>query len=228
MSDLYFCPERWEPDPNVSTNEAKQLRVHVGSGKTADAWQLGSYGGGWTAITSQIPIEAGWLEPGGEYRLCFWLNGGESAKHDEVCTLEIYGDDWENRLRFPLNRDRTRPIMMNNNWLLYGVPFTAPETAEALNFRFVAANAVCTVAGIPDMDMAACEALTPDERIPDEPQRHNIFYPEGYPPEQKRVVLKARGREISVSAAAVKIAAGAAAAVVGMLLLHGIRKKEKR
>lgn len=228
MSDLFFCPERWAPDTMISTNEAKKLRVHTGSGRTSDAWQIGAWDGGWTAIASQIPIEAGWLESGEEYRLCFWLNGGESAKRDEVCQLEIFGDDWENRLCFPLSRDRTRPLLMKNHWLLYAVPFTAPEATEALNFRFVAANAVCTIAGIPDMDMAACEALTPDERIPDEPQRHNICFPDGYPPEQKRVVLKARGREISVPATAVKLAAGAACAVVGALLLHKLRKNDRR
>ena len=228
MSDLFFCPERWAPDPMISSNEARKLRVRTGSGRSSDAWQIGGWNGDWTAITSQIPIEKGWLEPGEDYRLCFWLNGGESAKRDEVCMLEIFGDDWENRLQFRLNRDRTRPVMMKNNWLLYAVPFTAPEAAEALIFRFVAANAVCTVAGVPDMDMAACEALTPDERIPDEPQRHNICFPDGYPPEQKRVVLKARGREFAVSATAVKVAAGAVCAVLGAVLLHQLHKGDRK
>lgn len=227
MTDLFFCPERWEPDPMISTNAAKHLRVRGFNGKSTEVWQLGDWNGGWTAIVSQIPIEAGWLESGLDYRLCFWLNGGENAKKTEVCALEVFGDSWEDRLIFHLNRDRTRPLLEKNNWLLYAIPFKAPEATEALTFRFVAADAVCTVAGIPDMDMSACEELTPDERIPDLPQRHNIVFPDGYPPEQKRrVVLKARGKELSVSASTVKIAAGAACAVLGAVLLRKLTRKK--
>ena len=100
MRDLFFCPERWEPDPMISTNAASETRVRGFSGRTVDAWQLGDFGSDWTAITSQIPMETGWLEAGAQYRFCFWLNGGENSRGDEICMLEIYGDDWEDRLTF--------------------------------------------------------------------------------------------------------------------------------
>ncbi len=229
MADLFFCPERWEPDSMISTNAASQIQVRGFSGRTAEAWQLGDWCSDWSAIISKIPIEAGWLESGQQYRFCFWLNGGENSRGDEVCMLEIYGDDSEERLCFHLNRNRTKPILQKNHWLLFAVPFTAPQASEALTFRFIASGAVCTIAGIPDMNMSRCESLTPDE--PDEiqhPQRHNIVYPHGWPNEERRVVLKARGRELELSARALRIAAAAAGAAAGLLLVrHCVRIHRK-
>lgn len=216
MTDLFFCPDRWEPDPLISTNAAKSVRIRSAGCRTADAWQLGDWGSAWTAITSRIPMETGWLEAGCEYRFCFWLNGGENSRGDEVCSLEIFGDDWENRLVFPLNRDRTRPLLYKDGWLLYAVPFTAPAAAAALNFRFVAAGAVCTVAGIADMDMASCERMVSEPPESGHPMRHNIVYPGGWKTQSKRrCVLKAHGKALSaekallIAAAAAGIAAGA-------------------
>lgn len=226
MTDLFFCPERWEPDEAVSTNIASMIKVH-GAGITGDAWQLGDWGSGWTAITSKIPIETGWLEPGAEYRFCFWLNGGENSRGDEVCTFEIFGDAWEDRLRFRLNRDHTKPLLEKNGWLLFAVPFTAPEAATALTFRFVAAGAVCTVAGIHDMNMTAAESIVPDERDLTRPQRHNIVFRNGYPDDTPKVRLKARGRELEVSRNAVRAAAAAGVAVGALLLLRAVRKPRK-
>ena len=121
MSDLFFFSFRWEPDSMVSTNAASLIRVRGYSGRTVDAWQLGEFGSDWTAITSRIPIEKGWLESGGQYRFCFWLNGGESICRNETCMLEIYGDAWEERLRFRLNRNYTKPLLEKNHWLLFAV-----------------------------------------------------------------------------------------------------------
>ena len=227
MTDLFFCPERWEPDESVSTNAASPVRVRGSAGKTVDAWQLGDWSEAWTAITSRIPIEAGWLEPGAEYRFCFWLNGGENDRRDEVCELEIYGDAWEERLRFKLNREQTKPILEKNGWLLFGIPFTAPEAGEFLTFRFVAAGAVCTIAGIPDMDMAACEALPPDERSFEHPQRHNIVFPHGWP-EDDIVVLKARGKKLEIRRKTLTFGVLAAGAAIGLAALLGHRGKKRK
>ena len=229
MADLFFCPERWEPDSMISTNAASQIQVRGFSGRTAEAWQLGDWGSDWTAITSRIPIEAGWLESGQQYRFCFWLNGGENSRGDEACMLEIYGDDSEDRLCFRLNRGHTKPILQKNHWLLFAVPFTAPQASEAPTFRFIASGAVCTIAGIPQMNMSFCESLTPDD--PDEephPQRHNIVFPHGWPNEERKVVLKARGRELELSAHMLRLAAGAAGLTAGILLLKHCSKRAKK
>jgi len=229
MMDLFFCPESWELDSLISTNAASQIQVRGFSGRTAEAWQLGDWGGDWSAITTRIPLENGWLEAGQQYRFCFWLNGGENSRGDEVCCFEIYGDDSEDRLSFHLNRNRTKPVLQKNNWLLFAIPFTAPQAEEVLNFRFIASGAVCTITGIPDMNMAQCEVLTPDE--PDEvqhAQRHNIVFPQGWPAEQKNVLRKARdhGMKLSSGTLGVLAAAGAAAGLV--LLGHYIRKNKKK
>lgn len=230
MADLFFCPDRWEPDSMISTNAASQIQVRDFCGRTQDAWQLGDWSSDWSAILSRIPIEAGWLEPGQEYRFCFWLNGGENARGTEACMLEIFGDDEEERLTFRLNRDHTKPVLQKNHWLLFAVPFTAPKAAEHLTFRFVAAGAVCTVTGIPEMQMSFSETMVPDE--PDEdphPMRHNIVFPHGWPNEERRVVLKARGKQLEFSRRALRITAAAAAGIAaGLLLLRHHGKKKKR
>ncbi len=228
MADLFFCPERWEPDSLISTNTASQIQVRGFSGRTVEAWQIGDWSADWTAIVSRIPIETGWLESDMQYRFCFWLNGGENSRGDEACCLEIFGDDEEERLCFPLNRNRTKPLLEKNHWLLFAVPFTAPRATEHLTFRFVQAGAVCTLAGIPDMDMSACESLLPDE--PDaEPhkQRHNIVFSQGWPEEQQKVVLKARGKELAFSGKTLKFAGAAAGAAAALLLLLRHAKKKK-
>lgn len=228
MTDLFFCPERWVTDPMISSNIAKAVKVRGFNGKQTDAWQLGDWEHNYTALVSQIPIEEGWLRSGSEYRLCFWLNGGENAAGDEVCRLEIFGDAWEERLIFPLNRDRTRPLLYKNGWLLYAVPFTAPEAAQELTFRFVAAGAVCTIAGIPDMNMAYCEKLLPDEQEDNGyPQRPNVVFAGGYPADRKKVVLKPLGKEISVRQKTLKIAAAAAGVLIGTLVLHKLHRKKE-
>lgn len=227
MPDLFFCPERWEPDQMISTNVAAETRVCGFSGRTVDAWQLGDFSSGWTAIVSHIPMEAGWLEAGSQYRFCFWLNGGENSRGDETCMLEIFGDAWEERLRFRLNRDQTKPLLEKNHWLLFAVPFTAPEAAEALHFRFVAAGAVCTIAGIPDMDMAACEALTSDPPDTEHTVRHNLAFPHGW--EEEKLISAEKLRISRKSAKKTVIAAAAAAALctaAAVALRQYLKKKQ--
>ncbi len=213
----------------ISTNTASQIQVRGFSGKTTEAWQIGDWSPDWTAIVSRIPIEAGWLESGAQYRLCFWLNGGENSRGDEACVLEIFGDDSEERLCFRLNRNHMKPLLEKNHWLLFAVPFTAPRASEYLTFRFVQSGAVCTIAGIPDMDMSACESLYPDEPLTEpHKQRHNIVFPNGWPEEEHKVVLKARGREFALSRRTLQIAGAAAGAAAAILLLWRHRRNQKR
>lgn len=228
MSDLFFCPERWEPDAMISTNVAQRLSVKGFDGKPADAWQLADWWYNWTSIQSKIPIESGWLESGQEYRFCFWLNGGENDRYDEVCYLEIFGDNWEERLTFKLNRDFTAPVLEKNGWLLFAIPFVAPEATEVLTFRFVACGAVCTIAGIPDMNIAVCEALSPDPRSFDRPQRHNIVFPGGWEqPEQDALVVKTGKKTLHITKSTLKKAAIAVGAVAGTVLLGCLLKRKK-
>ena len=227
MRDLFFLPERWEPDPMITTNHASLMKNKNYTGKTADAWQLGDWAAGWTALTASVPTEQGWLEPGGEYRFCFCLNGGENSRADEVCTLEIFGSDWEDRICFPLNRYQTKPMLEKDHWLIYAIPFTAPDKADVLHFRFVAAGAVCTVTAIPDMDMAACERLTPDEPDTSHLQRHNICYPDGWPKEQDPDGLLIRRKKHSAARKILGVTAAAAGIAVGSLLVCHMLKQRK-
>ena len=228
MFDLFFCPERWKPD-EISSNIASQVTVSDFRGKPVEAWQIGDWSQNWSAIQSTINIEPGWLESDGDYRFCFWLNGGENVAQDETCMLEIFGDDWENRPTFRLNREHTKPLIEKNGWLLFAIPFKAPQAEKMLHFRFVAAGAVCTIAGIPDMDMAACEAIPSDVRSFDHPQRHNLVFPNGYPDApREKVVIQSAGHEIALSKRILRNAAVVAGVMVGAVLLyHGAKKKHK-
>ena len=228
MTDLFFCPERWEPDALISSNNASLITVQDHAGRSAEAWQLGDWSSGWTAIGSEIPLEAGWLESGADYRFCFWLNGGENSRGDAVCQLEIYGDAWEDRLVFRLGRGGCAPLAEQNHWLLFAIPFKAPQAASELHFRFVAAGAVCTVTGIHDMDMSRCESIVSDEPDTVHKQRHNIAFPNGWPDEKPKVVLKARGRELSLSRTALAAGAAAAGLAIGLLAAFGYNKKKQR
>ena len=227
MSDLFFCPERWEPDDMISTNAAALIRVRGFSGRTVDAWQLGDFGTDWTAISSRIPIEAGWLEAGENYRFCFWLNGGENSRGDETCMLEIYGDAWEERLRFRLNRDHTKPLLEKNHWYLFAVSFTAPAASDALTFRFVSSGAVCTIAGIPDMDMAAREALTPDEPDHAHKVRHNLAYPHGWEDAHAAAETETKERKAAFVRKAAAAAAVTALCTAGVIALGKYLKKKR-
>lgn len=227
MRDLFFLPDRWEPDPMISTNHTSLIKAKNYNGKTADAWQLGDWSSGWTAITSSVRMEQGWLEPGGEYRFCFCLNGGENSRADEVCMLEIFGDDWEDRLTFPLNRSRTKPLLEKNHWLIFAVPFKAPEAASALHFRFVAAGAVCTVAGIPEMDMSVCERMTPDEPDTSHIQRHNLYFPDGWPEEQDTAASGAHSKKRTLARKILPLTAAVAGVTVGSLLICHLLKQRR-
>ena len=227
MRDLFFLPDRWEPDPMISTNQTRHIKVHGYSGKTVPAWQLGDWKGNWSAVCSSIPMASGWLEAGGEYRFCFCLNGGENSRGDEVCMLEIFGDDREERLCFPLNRGKTKPLLEKNHWLIYAIPFTAPAASDALYFRFVASGAVCTVTGLPEMNMAACDSIVPDEPDTTHAQRHNICFPNGWPEKKEKVVLKARGKEFALPKKTLQITAAAAGLTVGSLLVYQMLKRRK-
>lgn len=227
MPDLFFCPERWEPDQMISTNAASRIRVCGFAGKPVDAWQLGSFASDWTALVSQIPMEAGWLEAGEQYRFCFWLNGGENSRADETCMLEIFGDGWEERLQFRLNRNHTKPLLEKNHWLLFAIPFTAPEAAEILNFRFVAAGAVCTIAGIPDMDMSACEALIPDSPDTTYSVRHNLWFPHGWEDEAYIRSAQARKHKLTLKNKAVAAAAVTAICAVAAVAIRQHLKKKR-
>ena len=77
--------------------------------------------------------------------------------------------------------------------------------------------------------MSAYESLLPDEPADEpHPQRHNIVFPQGWPEEQQKVVLKARGRELELSKKTLKLAGGAAGAAAALLLLVRHWKKKNR
>ncbi|MCQ2416534.1 MAG: hypothetical protein MJ071_01835 [Oscillospiraceae bacterium] len=227
MQDLFFLPDRWEPDAMISSNNTKPVKVHGYLNRTIDAWQIGSWDSRWSAIESSIPVEKGWLEPGQEYRFCFCLNGGENSEGTETCMLEIFGDDWEDRLAFPLNRSITKPILYKNHWFIYAIPFISPSATEVLHFRFVASGAVCTIGSIPEMNMSVPESLTSDEPDTTHSQRHNLFYSSGWP-EGKESNTTNNGNASPRSRKLLKgaVAAGTAAGV--LLLCHMINNRRKK
>lgn len=129
------------------------------------------------------------LEPNTEYHFVFWLNGGENDRSDEVCQLQILFTDgnvtasnseFDEGLRFRLNRGYIKPLKKYNGWEYYDIPFTTTQ-ARYTQFQLVADRAPMAL-----MDAEGPEAYqdlqdTADPYERQRPQRHNIIFEDGWP-----------------------------------------------
>lgn len=129
------------------------------------------------------------LEPHTDYHLVFWLNGGENDRSDETCLLQIYsvadaqadfGLQFEECLNYRLNRNYIKPLKKYQGWEYYDIPFTTTE-ATYIQFRFVAEKAPMAVMGAEAPEVYAELANMPDPFEGKRPQRHNIFFEDGWP-----------------------------------------------
>lgn len=125
------------------------------------------------------------LEANTEYHLLFWLNGGENDRGDETCELEIFSlnynqEKYTNRICCRLNRNNIAPLKKYKGWEYYAIPFRT-DSLGYVKLRFVADRAPMAI-----MAAEAPEAYVDMPDVPDpfegkRPQRHNIFFPDGWP-----------------------------------------------
>lgn len=157
--------------------------------RMVEVLSLGSFNWG---ITSYVTNGFQELSPNTEYHLVFWLNGGENDRSDETCQLQIlFTDDnitasnseFEKGMRFRLNRGYIKPLKKYKGWEYYDITFTTPQTRYT-QFQFVADRAPMALmdAGEPDLYKDLQDVPDPYEKR--RPQRHNIFFEDGWPKDQ--------------------------------------------
>ena len=149
-------------------------------GKLSETLMLGS----WDSAESVAVSRPYMLTPGTSYSYVFWLNGGENESANEVCNFKItFFNDWENCNVYRLNRGYIKPLLHQQGWELYEIPFTTPDVAGdvSVTFSFTAAKAPMAV--MPAKEPAAYSDMKdePDEYAAYRPQRHNIVFQDGWP-----------------------------------------------
>lgn len=129
------------------------------------------------------------LEPGTEYHLIFWLNGGENDRSDETCQLQILFTDrnitasreeFSEGVCFRLNRGYIKPLKKYKGWEYYDIPFTTTD-AKYTQFQFVADRAPMAVMPAEKPETYKDMADIPDPYEAKRPQRHNIIFEDGWP-----------------------------------------------
>lgn len=123
-----------------------------------------------------------------EYRLVFWLNGGENDRGDEICQLRIMFSGTSGRCNtYKLNRSFIKPLLHYQGWELYSIPFRTPGAGAELastvdtRFSFAAGKAPMTVKPAKELEAYADWEDMPDEFAGQRPQRHNIVFEDGWP-----------------------------------------------
>ena len=197
MKNLYFFPNEWDIDYDSHATVAKLKLLPNYAGHRLHGWQLGDWEYNWSTIYSEFA-----LDEGEEYTFYFWLNGGENDHHDEVCELEIFGEDWNNRQVFTLCRDYTKPLIYKGGWFLFGVTFKAPDSNVTMRFHAQRAVMSLLPATITDLEMVP---YTCSDDVPiDRPQRSNVVFRKGWPSKMQatkriRIPFGRRIREVELT-----------------------------
>lgn len=198
MNKLYFNAREWRLD--MSCRDAKGERSFITDmeGNLSECYMIGDWENGHhsSLYTKQLLT----LEKNQDYSFIFWLNGGENDRNNEICQFQViftdwsaepnsYADpgsqriskeEWDNRLIYKLNRSFIKPIKRYKGWELYEIPFRT-ENKEYTQLRFVAEAAYTTILPAKDKEYYADweDVLDPLEEY--RPQRHNIFFEDGWP-----------------------------------------------
>ena len=149
-------------------------------GAVTESLMLGSWEIKPTVAQSRIFM----LTPNTDYRFVCWINGGENEAGNETCEFRVaFFSNWENCNVYKLNRSYIRPLLHQKGWELYELPFRTPDVEGdvSVTFSFVANRAPMAV--LPALEPSAYADLKdePDEFEDYRPQRHNIFFRDGWP-----------------------------------------------
>lgn len=148
--------------------------------------------GSWSwDFTSYVSGNVHAIEPDCEYHFVFWLNGGENDRSDEVCRLQVLFTDnpgivsrseFSAGVQFCLNRGYIKPLKKYNGWEYYDIPLTFVAARDKyVQFQLVAHRAPMALidAGAPELYADVQDVVDPYENR--RPQRHNIFFEDGWP-----------------------------------------------
>jgi hypothetical protein len=178
---LYFNAREWNFNQDCANNKGGRCFIDGIDGKLTEVYSIGSWDYDWTEIISKSLA----LEKNTEYSFCFWLNGGENDRNDEVCQLRVvFDDNYDDCLLFKLNRSYIKPLKRYNGWELYDITFRTcdgPGDYCKTQLRFEAMRAVMTIHPAKEPEDYELLPDTVDEFGDLRPQRHNIVYADGWP-----------------------------------------------
>lgn len=104
---LFFNAREWSFNKACDKNVGERCFVNGLDGKLVEIYSIGDWEWNWTEIMTKPLL----LEKNTEYSFCFWLNGGENDRNDEVCQFRVvFDDDNENCLIYKLNRGFIKPL----------------------------------------------------------------------------------------------------------------------
>lgn len=188
---LYFNAREWHDHHDAGNFNIKTpwSRFFINSpfdGKLTEIMSVGSWEWDRRTVASTDIIT---LTPDTTYYFVFWLNGGENDRSDETCQLKVIfpaeryvlsAKDEESALIYPLNRGYIKPVKKYKGWELYSIPFETGKSGLVC-LQFWADRAPMAV-----MHAECPEAYDQLEDITDQfegmrPQRHNIFFEDGWP-----------------------------------------------
>lgn len=194
---ILFEPHDWYRNPDVQWNNITERYMYQNpDGTMTEIYSLGDWNGHWSEICSEfIPVD-----PDTDYTFVFWLNGGENDRNNEVCRLiAVYTDsqeqkipdaDWRRNYLFKLNRcgqnGGIRPIKTIDGWYLFAIDLPKPDK-KFLQLRFAAQNAPMAVKKAEEPSAYENIPDRPDEFAEYRPQRHNIFFTDGWPADDPKV-----------------------------------------
>ena len=197
-----FDPREWYPNPKtLYTNSCERLMYNSFDGARDEIFSLGSFNGNRRPeiISRLIPVE-----PGGDYSFTFWLNGGENDRGDDICRLlaiytdfdgadnsgrsdgEIPEDDMQRKYTYVLNRGQTPFLKELDGWYLFEISLPKPDK-KYLELRFCAENAPMALRHADRAEAYKDLENKPDPYAEYRPQRHNIFFRDGWPEDKPGV-----------------------------------------
>jgi hypothetical protein len=131
-------PREWRKNPAAPKDGVCNRMFYTeDNGEFREYWELGNWQWGWSEIiTGELH-----LEPYTEYRMLFWLSGGDHHERQNICRFEVtFDDDYENRSIYGLIKNCVKPLLTKGEWKLFCIPFMTGGN-ERTTFRFVAQNA---------------------------------------------------------------------------------------
>lgn len=177
---LFFNAREWSLNESVDTNVGYRTFLNGPDGVLSEAFIIGDWQWNWTEIGSAVLT----LKKNTLYKFVFWLNGGENDYGNETCQFAvIFDNDYDNRLIYNLNRNYIKPLKKLNGWLLYEIPFMTGDN-EYTELRFMAMRAYMTVLHAEEPSAYADIPDTVDEFENLRPQRHNMVFNDGWPPNE--------------------------------------------
>ncbi len=172
---LFFNAREWTPSKECDKTVFTRSFISDPFGNLTEAYTIGDWNYNWSQIETKDLI----LEKNTDYEFVFWLNGGENDRNNEVCRFEImFDNDYDGRYVYNLNRHYIKYLKHYKGWYLYSIPFNTGDACYT-KLRFISQASYTTI--IKANSVESYDNLPEDIPPQGLPQRHNIWFSEGFP-----------------------------------------------